>query len=430
MTMTNQPLSSQDKISLWDMSAPSADIYPALDGNVETEVAIIGGGFSGLSTALHLAEKGVDCRVLESEKIGFGGSGRNCGMVNPGIWLPPQDVRKILGEKSATKFLHVMGDAPNYVFSLIKKFDIDCEATRNGTIHAAHSASGFKELAGRAEEWLRRGRSVELLDANGAKKMIGTTRFHGGLLDRQAGTVNPMGYARGLASAAANTGTNIHEQTKVTKITKQGEKWLVKTNQGEVLANKVLISTNAYSDELWPGLKQTLSHIHFYQVATEPLGKLADNILPGGQSVWDTGLVMFSVRKDQFGRLIVGSMGKLAGKNACGSEYWAQKQLNKMFPEIGKVKFEKSWHGIIGLTPDHMPRIHNLDSGLFALVGFNGRGITTGTVFGKAMADLFTGMPESELLLPITKITKDKGAFIREPVYEGCFKAWRFYKSI
>jgi len=430
MTTKRGSISSQEEISLWDISALEAIQYAPLDEDVETEVAIIGAGFSGLSTALHLAEKGISCRVLDANKVGFGGSGRNCGMVNPGIWLPPQDVRKVLGEENATTFLNAMGDAPDYIFSLIERFNIDCEATRNGTIHAAHSKSGFKELKGRAEEWIRRGRLVELLDANKAKEMIGTARFHGGLLDRQAGTVNPMGYARGLAAVAERAGAMIHEKTEVTKLIQQGDKWLVKTDQGDVLANKVLLSTNAYSDDLWPGLKQTLTHIHFYQVATEPLGHLADKILPGGQSVWDTGLVMFSVRKDKFGRLIVGSMGKLAGKNDCGSEYWAQKQLTKMFPELGQVKFDKSWHGVIGLTPDHLPRIHNPASNLYALAGFNGRGITTGTIFGKAMADLFTGMPEGDLLLPITKIKPDKGALIREPVYEGCFKAWRFYKSI
>lgn len=430
MTRNSESTSPQEEISLWDMSASQTHQYAPLDGDVETEVAIIGAGFSGLSTALHLAEKGINCRVFDANKVGYGGSGRNCGMVNPGIWLPPQDVRKILGEQIATQFLNAMGDAPDYVFSLIEKFKIECEATRNGTIHAAHSHSGYKELAGRAAEWIRRGRAVELLDADAAKEMIGTAKFHGGLLDRQAGTVNPMGYARGLAMAASDAGAKIYEQTRVTKLSQKGEKWQLTTEQGSVIADRVLVSTNAYSDDLWPGLKQTLTHIHFYQVATEPLGSLVDNILPGGQSVWDTGLVMLSVRKDKLGRLILGSMGKLAGKDDCGSEYWAQKQLTKMFPEIGKVKFEKSWHGVIGLTPDHLPRIHNPAVGLYALAGFNGRGITTGTVFGKAMADLFTGMPEGDLLLPITKIKPDKGAFIREPVYEGCFKAWRFYKSI
>ena len=430
--MSEQGISSveQETISLWDMSASEGPQTTPLNGDVVTDVAIIGGGYTGSSTALHLSEMGVECLILEAEKIGFGGSGRNCGMVNPGIWLPPQDVRSVLGEKAADRFLEVMGSAPDIVFSLIDRFNIECEATRNGTIHAAHSKAGFKELSARADEWKRRGRDIKLLDANEVEEKIGTSRFYGGLLDPQAGTINPMGYARGLAAAAISKGAKIYSETRAMKLNRVGDKWEIETNRGTVTANRVVIGGNAYNDDLWPGLKQAYTPIHFYQVATKPLGSIADKILPEAQSVWDTGMVMFEVRKDQFGRLIVGSMGKLAGKDDSHSEYWAQKQINKMFPFLGKVEFETSWHGKIAMTPDHMPRIHNLAPGLYTAVGFNGRGITTGTVCGQAMAQLLTGTPENEVMLPVTGLKKDAMAFLREPVYEACFKAWRYLKSI
>ncbi|MBR7888767.1 FAD-binding oxidoreductase [Marinomonas sp. A79] len=417
-------------ISLWDLSAPSTSEEALLEGDIVTDVAIIGGGYTGSSTALHLAEMGIECVVLEAEKIGFGGSGRNCGMVNPGIWLPPQDVRTVLGDESADRFLDVMGRAPDTVFSLIDRFDMKCEATRNGTIHAAHSPTGFKELSARAQEWQRRGREVTLLDADQTQNKIGTPYFYGGLLDPKAGTVNPMGYARELAAAAVSKGAVIYSQTRALNLSQVNGKWQVRTQRGTVTANQVVIGGNAYNDDLWPGLKQAYTPIHFYQVATKPLGKIADKILPGAQSVWDTGLVMFSVRKDQFGRLIVGSMGKLAGKDNSQSEYWAQKRINQMFPFLGKVEFEKAWHGKIAMTPDHLPRIHILAPGLYTAVGFNGRGITTGTVCGEAMAQLLTGAPEKNIMLPVTGLIKDRAAFIREPTYEACFKAWRYYKSI
>lgn len=431
--MMNETLglkSEKDAVSLWDMTAPTEPQAAPLQDSVVTDVAIIGGGYTGSSTALHLAEAGIDCLVLEAEKIGYGGSGRNCGMVNPGIWLPPQDVRTVLGEQEADRFLGVMGDAPNVVFSLIDRFNIDCEATRNGTIHAAHSSAGFKELSDRADEWKRLGRNVRLLSAEEAQEKIGTQRFYGGLLDPQAGTINPMGYARGLAQAALSAGAKIHTETRALKLSQIGDKWQIETNRGVVTANRVVIGGNAYNDDLWPGLKRAYTPIHFYQVATKPLGSIADKILPEAQSVWDTGMVMFSVRKDQFGRLIVGSMGKLAGKDASQTKYWAQKQIGKMFPFLGKVEFETAWHGKIALTPDHLPRIHSLAPGLFTAVGFNGRGITTGTVCGQALAQLLTGASESEIMLPVTGLRKDNIAFLREPVYEGCFKAWRYYKSI
>lgn len=430
MNMNSNVDASTEELGLWNMSAPETPEYSQLTSDVETEVAIIGAGYTGLSTALNLAEKGVSCRVLEAKQIGYGGAGRNCGMVNPGIWIPPQDVSKHLGEENANVFLEEMAGGPDYVFSLIEKHKIDCEATREGTIHAAHAPSGYRELAARAEEWQRRGREVELLDARGAEEKIGTSRYYGGLLDRNAGTVNPMGYVRGLAKAAVAGGAVLHESSRVTKLTQKGEKWLLNTPTGTVTADRVLIATNGYSDDLWPDLNKSWSDIYFHQVATEPLGSLADKILPEGQGVWDTGLVMCSVRKDKFGRLILGSMGKLAEKTLISSEFWAQRQISKMFPHLGKVRFEKSWHGIIALTPEHIPRIHNMAPGLYSALGFNGRGITTGSIFGRAMANMFTGMPESELLLPITKMKKDVIAPVREPVYETCFKVWRHYKSV
>ncbi|MGX9417748.1 NAD(P)/FAD-dependent oxidoreductase [Vibrio sp. WJH972] len=426
----NSAAALSEDLGLWNMSAPSIPDYLPLTDDIETEVAIIGGGYTGLSTAINLAAKGVNCRVLEAQQIGFGGAGRNCGMVNPGIWIPPQDVSKHLGEESANVFLEEMAGGPDYVFSLIEKYNIDCEATRVGTIHAAHAPSGYRELAARAEEWQRRGREVELLDARAAEEKIGTSRYFGGLLDRNAGTVNPMGYARGLALAAASEGAQIHEKSRVTKLTPKGEKWVLNTESGSVTADRVLIATNGYSDDLWPNLNKSWSDIYFHQIATEPLGSLADNILPEGQGVWDTGLVMCSVRKDKFGRLILGSMGKLADKAFISTEFWAQRQISKMFPHLGKVRFEKSWHGIIALTPEHIPRIHNLSPGLYSALGFNGRGITTGSIFGRAMANLLTGMPEKELLLPITNMKADIIAPVREPVYETCFKVWRHYKSV
>jgi len=139
---------NQDAISLWDASAEEKDyrasFSDALDATVD--VAIVGGGFTGLSTALHCAEKGMSAHVLEAQQIGFGGSGRNVGLVNAALWLPPQDVRKQLGPTYGPRFVEQFGKAPEYVFSLIEKHQMRCEATRTGTLHAAHAPSGFRDL--------------------------------------------------------------------------------------------------------------------------------------------------------------------------------------------------------------------------------------------------------------------------------------------
>ncbi len=395
-------LARQDPISLWDVSAAEPDHTQDFDGHQTVELAVVGGGYTGLSTALHAAEAGIDCLVLEAAQIGFGGSGRNVGLVNAGMWLPPDKVRRKLGERRGNGLLRLLGDAPDTVFSLIERHQIRCEPVRNGTIHAAHSPAGFHELERRAEQWRDLGAPVELLSKAEAAERIGSGAFHGGLLDHRAGTINPMGYARGLARAARSAGARIYTDVRVEELDRKDGRWMLRTERGPVTANHVVLATNAYTDGLWPGLKRTFTMIRFLQLASEPLGERATRILPGGQGLWDTGAIMFSLRRDARGRIAIGSMGSLIGGRTGLSRRWAGRMLHRLFPDLGAVRFEHAWHGRIALTHDHLPRIHRLAEGLYTPIGYNGRGITTATVFGRAMVDLVRGEPEERLPLPLS----------------------------
>ncbi len=417
-------------ISLWDASAEEQDYSAELGGDQRADLAIVGGGFTGLSTALHAAEKGLDCHVLEARQIGYGGSGRNVGLVNAGLWLPPQDVRAALGEERGSRLIRELGDAPAYVMSLIERFQIRCEATRTGTIHAAHSQRGFDDLARRAEEWHRLGAPVDLLDRETAAAKIGSPAFFGGLLDRRAGTINPMGYVRGLARAARNAGARISTGVTVRSLHRDGDNWILKTDGGTVTARAVVLGTNAYSDTLWPDLKETFTLIHYFQVATKPLGERAASILAERQGLWDTGPIMFSLRRDAEDRLIIGSMGKVVGGEGGLSHRWAKKQLARLFPDLGPVEFDEAWHGQIAMTPDHLPRIHRLADNLYTPIGYNGRGITPGTIFGRAMAELLSGGREDDLPLPISDPAPAPGRHVRKWLYQTAFTANQLIKSI
>ncbi|MEM7170013.1 MAG: FAD-binding oxidoreductase [Pseudomonadota bacterium] len=416
-------MAQQSTISLWDASAAESDLRASLEGDCTTDLAIVGGGFTGLSTALHTANKGIGCRVLEAKQIGFGGSGRNVGLVNAGLWLPPQDVRAQLGEKHGGALVKTLGEAPGYVRSLIERYQIRCEATWNGTIHAAHSPKGFEDLARRAEEWERLEAPVELLSREKAIDMIGTSGFHGGLLDHRAGTINPMGYARGLARAAEAAGAKIHTGVLVKNLRREAGTWVVETDCGTLRARYVVLGTNAYTDGLWPGLRDTFTKIHYFQLATVPLGDRAKTILRGGQGLWDTGAIMFSLRRDAFGRLIIGSMGTVVGGMKGLSRRWAARMLNRLFPALGVVQFEHCWHGQIAMTPDHLPRMLRLAEGLYTPIGYNGRGITPGTIFGKAMADLLAEGSEEDLPLPVTEPKAVKGGSVMSHLYQAAFTA-------
>ncbi|MEM6462641.1 MAG: FAD-binding oxidoreductase [Pseudomonadota bacterium] len=417
-------------ISLWDRSATESPYQAGLDGDSACELAIVGGGFTGLSTALHAAERGLDCHVLEAQQIGYGGSGRNVGFVNAGLWLPPKEVQTRLGKAEGASLIDQLSEMPEYVFSLIQKHQIRCEPHRNGTIHAAHSPAGFADLKSRAEQWKALGAPVELLSKDAASELIGTSSFHGGLLDHRAGTINPMGYVRGLARAAIGAGAKVSTGVTVLKLRQDGDLWKVETDCGTITAKCVVIGTNAYSDDLWPGLKQTFTVINYFQLATEPLGPEADTILPGKQGLWDTGKIMFSLRRDNFDRLILGSMGSVIGGRTGLSQRWAQRMIRRLFPALGAVAIEESWHGKIAMTPDHLFHIHRLADGLYAPIGYNGRGITTGTMFGRALANLLSGADEKTLPVPVTDLKPVQARGLKAQFYETVFTANQIFKSI
>ena len=420
-----------DPVSIWNTTAVETE--PSQNSAVEgqVDVAIVGGGFTGLSTALHCVERGLSCHVLEASQIGFGGSGRNVGLVNAGAWLPPQDIRKILGEDDGDRFISHFSRAPDYVFSLIEKYQIQCNATQTGTFHAADGPVGFADLVSRKAEWDRLGEPVDLLSRDEAESYIGSSAFYGALLDRRAGTINPMGYCRGLARVAIAAGALISIGARAKKLQQETGLWRVTTNKGTLMARHVVLGTNAYTDDLWPGLKYSFTKINYFQLATRPLGDRIKHILPQQQGLWDTGKIMFSLRRDDSERLIIGSMGNVMGNQSGGvSHRWAQKKLAHLFPKLGWVDFDEAWQGQIAMTPDHLPHIHKLADNLYSPIGYNGRGITTGTVFGQALADLLTGDSEKKLPVPLLTMRRVGSAPIMSCFYKIAFAANQIIKSL
>ena len=417
-------------ISLWETTSQEQDITGQLRSDQVVDVAIVGGGFTGLSTALHCSERNLSAHVLEAQQIGYGGSGRNVGLVNAASWLPPAKVIQKLGAGYGDRFLKRFGDGPETVFNLIEKHQIRCEAVRSGTIHAAHAPSGVRDLEARHQEWRRLAAPVELLSREEMAERTGTKAFHGGLLDHRAGTINPMGYCRGLARAAKSAGAEISTGVTVSSLKRDGEKWKVETNAGVLTAKNIVLGTNAYTDALWPGLSKVFTTIHYFQFATSPLGPEAAHILPGRQGLWDTNPIMFNYRRDAANRLLIGSMGRVIGSKDRGiSRRWTRRQIEKVFPDLGPVNFEEAWHGQIAMTPDHLPYILQLDEGVWTSIGYNGRGITTGTIFGQALSELLTGSPVEELPLPVTKMKPAPRAELMRQVYDLAFTANQIWKS-
>ena len=222
--MTRKPLPR----SLYAETARPAVATPPLDGDRRVDVCVIGGGFTGLSTALHLAQQGVDVAVLEAHEPGWGASGRNGGQVNPGLKHDPDQVEADFGADLGRRMVALSGDAPNVVFRLIERHQIECDALQSGTLRAAFGARDGAGIRASAEQWMRRDAPVELLDSDAAREVTGTDRYVCAMLDRRGGQVNPLSYARGLAQAAMQAGAAVHGATPALEVKRNGT-WDVRT---------------------------------------------------------------------------------------------------------------------------------------------------------------------------------------------------------
>ncbi len=415
--MLNDPRSH----GLWENSAPAAPATAALETDITTDVAVIGAGYTGLSTALHLGERGTGSVVLEAVEIGFGGAGRNVGLVNAGMWVMPEELITTLGNDYGNRLIGLLGDGPSAVWDIVRRYDIACEATPVGTLHAGVGRKGFAELTERARQWKARGAPVELLGKADAAAMLGTGFYEGALFDRRAGTIQPLAYARGLARAAQSQGARIFTQSPATGLEREGDGWRIRTPRGSVLARQVVFATDAYTRYLKEDIVREQLLLPYFNLATPPLSdNLARAILPGRQGVWDTKEVLLSFRFDAANRLVFGSVGALRNTGLSVHREWAKRAMRKLFPQIGDIHFEHEWYGHIGMTADNLPRFHRLDDGVYTFCGYNGRGIAPGTVFGRTLAALLVGeIDESALPLPVVSPAPIAGRGLRSAFYEA-----------
>ncbi|KAA0969348.1 FAD-binding oxidoreductase [Aureimonas fodinaquatilis] len=405
---------------LWRLTAPAGPDCQPLQAAATADVVVVGAGYTGLAAALRLAEAGASVRVVEAGFCGYGGSGRNVGLVNAGLWIMPDDLPAILGPVYGERLLQLLGNAPSVVFDLVQQHGMDCEAVRNGTLHCAVGSKGQQNLAQRASQWQARGAPVQLLNAAEAGKMTGAKGYCGALLDLRAGTIQPLSYARGLAQAALRAGVALHEASPVRAVRRAGSQWRVETEHGSIEALWVVMATNAYSSGVFEQLRTELLHLPYFNIATRPLpAALAQTILPGRQGCWDTREILTSFRLDAANRLIIGSVGALRGTGGPVHRRWARASLQRLFPQLAQVEFEAQWYGMIGMTSDALPRFHQLAERIISFSGYNGRGIAPGTVFGQAMADHIAGkIPQDMLPLPLSVPETRPFRPLREAFYE------------
>lgn len=393
--------------SLWAATAAPAISTPAIESSRTADVCVVGGGYAGLSTALHLAERGVGVVLLEAREPGWGGSGRNGGQVIPSLKYDPDEIETMLGVERGRRLIAFAAGTTDLVFDLIARHRMDVPHARQGWIQAAHSPAGVTLAEKRAEQWRRRGvAGARTISKDEADRLLGSRKYLGGWIDPRGGAIQPLSYARGLARAAVAAGAVLHGQSPVTAMTRQGGAWQVTTARGAtVTAERVILCTNAYSKGLVAQLENTIIAPHSYAIATEPLpDDIRRTVLPEGHVSSDTRNLLLYFRLDDAGRFIIGGRGPF--REPIGDSDWShlERALGKLFPQIQGVRIAYRWCGRVAVTRDFLPHLHEPEPGLLIDIGCMGRGVGTQTAIGKAMADYVTTGRAEALPLPLTPI--------------------------
>lgn len=380
---------------------------PRLAGALRVEVAVVGGGYTGLSAALHLAERGRHVALLEAYEPGWGAAGRNGGQVNAGLKHEPDDVERALGPVHGPRLVSLAGGAPDFLFELIARHRIECEVRRAGTLRAAYQPLHAAALCSSAAQWARRGVNIEFWDAARVAAATGTDRYVAATFDPRGGAVNPLSLARGLAGAALRRGVALHGGTRALGLGRDGAGWCVTTDGGVVRADQVVLATDGYSDDLWPGLRTSVVPIYSSIIATAPLpSPLRESVIPGDAVVYEAGNITVYYRRDADGRLLMGGRGRQRSDAGRGHYQHLVRYAERLWPALATVEWSHWWNGQFALTPDFYPRFHAPAPNLYIGLGYSGRGVAFGVAMGAQLAAAVAGEPLETLALPVTPVPR------------------------
>lgn len=391
--------------TLYAETAEAAPETPPLDGDRRASVAIVGGGFTGLSAALHLAENAVDVVVLEANEPGWGASGRNGGQVNPGLKHDPDQVEADFGHDLGGRMVALSGNAPNVVFDLIQRHQIACSALQSGTLRSAITRRGSAEVRASAEQWIRRGAPVSILERREIGTVTHTDRYQAGMLDQRGGQLNPLSYARGLARAAIRQGATIHGGTKVLRARRTAGGWQLDTAHGAVTAEHLILATNGYTDDLWPSLRRSIVPLFSAIAATEPLpDALVQSIMPSRSSLYEIGKITVYYRFGVDNRLLMGGRSVQRDVTEPQTLRYLTDYAVRLWPALRYCRWTHGWSGQLAYTHDHYPHIHEPAENVLVCLGYNGRGVAMSSAMGPELARRVMGGKPVEIDMPITTI--------------------------
>ncbi|KUJ85611.1 oxidoreductase [Ruegeria marisrubri] len=380
--------------SWYAATAHTLEPCPPLRGETKADVCVVGGGYTGLSAALHLAEAGLDVVLVEAHRVGFGASGRNGGQLGSAQRMDQEDLERLVGDGDAAKLWDLAEDAKDLVKSLIARHGIDCDL-KPGIANLGFSDAECRDLHAHADHLQNRYGydQIEKLDAQAGHALCPSPAYKGGYLDMGAAHLHPLNYALGLARAAQAAGVRIFEQTEVHHI-EERQPAVVRTDKGRVVAEHVILACNGYLGSLNRKVAARVMPINNFIAATEPLGKETARVLTRDVAVADTKFVINYFRLSSDGRLLFGGGESYGYRFPADIAAKVRKPMTEIFPHLKDVRIDYAWGGTLAITMRRMPYLARLAPNILSASGYSGHGVGTATHAGQLMALAIQGQAE------------------------------------
>lgn len=377
--------------SFYAATAIGLEDHPRLDGDRTADICIIGGGYTGLSAALHLAERGRDVVLIEANRLGWGASGRNGGQLHSAQRREQSTLEAWFGKARAHQLFDLGEEAKALVKSLIAKHDIACD-WQDGLIHAIHKHRYLADM--RHEIALLRHdynvNDITELDRDQIATALGTSAYYGGWREQSAGHLHPLNYALGLARAAKRAGAKLYEQSRAIKV-EHGATMRVVTATGTISAKTVILAGNGYLHGIDDHTEARVMPLHNFILATEPLGDRARTLIPNREAAADSRFVVYYWRLSADNRLIFGG-GETYGRTFPDDiKAFVRPHMLKLYPHLHDVKIDYAWGGTLAVTMKRLPFMRRLKPGLYTACGYSGQGVGTATFVGKLLAEAISG---------------------------------------
>jgi gamma-glutamylputrescine oxidase len=408
--------SGQHVQSYYAATAAKPVVTAPLEGSASSEVCIVGGGFTGLSAALHLARRGIRVHLLEQSLLGWGASGRNGGQAHVGMRRSQHWLEARFGKDTAREYWALGLRARDHLDWLLDTYQIECDF-RPGMLHADHRER-YVQDSRRYVEHLNQEygyRSLRAVSTEEMRSLVATKSYFGGSLDERSGHLHPLNYALGIARAANQHGAVLHENSEVLRISRTQSGFAVSTAQGKVLANQVLLATNGYHRGLSADVSAHVMPINNFIAVTEPLSD-PESLIRRGYGVADSRFVVYYFRLTPDGRLLFGGGENYTYRFPSDIAGYVRRHILRVFPQLASVRIDYAWGGTLAITSNRMPYLRELEPGLYNASGYSGKGVVMAPYAGRIVADAIAGKREEfDLMSRIPAPRFPGGVALRTP---------------